>query len=171
MRLPVALAVVAAAASLAAAPAGAAAAATDSGVVQSVSPARIVLRELDGSTVTIAMAPRTRVLVNGVAAALADIRPGFVATVAHNGARPARLVRAFGRLQRLVTRGILVSVSRRTVAVRTTAGETLTVRVTARTRIRVRGLAARLADLRRGAAIEVTHTPGGEALRLAARKT
>ena len=55
-----------------------------------------MLRELDGSTASLAVGPKTRVKVNGLLATLTDIRPGFVATVVHNGAKPAQVVRAFG---------------------------------------------------------------------------
>ena len=60
---------------------------TDRGVVQSISPAEITLRELDGTVVTLPVGPATRVRVNGAPARLADVRPGFVATVLHRGSR------------------------------------------------------------------------------------
>ena len=78
----------------------------DRGVVQSVSQAQIVLRELDGSSVSLAVGPNTRVLLNGLPAQLGDIQPGFVAAVTHNGARPARVVRAFGRVAPVIDRGV-----------------------------------------------------------------
>ena len=61
---------------------------TDRGVVQRVSPERLVLRELDGSLVTITIGPRTRVRVNGLPSTIAVIRPGFVATAVHDGNAP-----------------------------------------------------------------------------------
>lgn len=141
----------------------------DRGVVQSVSPSRIVLRELDGSTVGIAVGPLTRVLLNGLPAALADIRPGFVAAVAHDGSAPARVIRAFGRMPTTVDRGVVVSVSGRIFTIRTLDGASLTFRVTARTRVRVRGLPATIAAIQPGRLVEVTHTSRGEAIRVAVR--
>ena len=141
----------------------------DRGVVQSVSPSRIVLRELDGSTVGIAVGPRTRVLLNGLPAVLSDVRPGFVAAVAHDGSAPARVIRAFGRVQTTIDRGVVVSVSGRTFTIRTLDGAPLTFQITARTRVRVRGLPATFAAIQPGRLVEVTHTPRGEAIRVAVR--
>ena len=154
--------------------AGTAAAATrapqiDRGIVQSVSPTAIVLRELDGSTAVLAVGPATRVLVNGFRATLADVEPGFVARVTHNGEAPARAVLAFGRVQLTVTRGNVAAVSARALTVRTAGGENVTFRITARTKIRVRGLPTRLAAVRPGRVVDVTHTRGGEARRIAVR--
>lgn len=141
----------------------------DRGVVQSVSTTRIVLRELDGSTVSIAVGARTLVLVNGLPATLADVQPGFVAAVAHRGSNPARLIRAFGRIQPVVDRGVVVSASLRVLVIRTPDGATLTFRVTARTRIRWRGAPATMAAVRPGRLVEVAHTRAGVAIRIAVR--
>lgn len=142
----------------------------DRGVVQSVSPTRIVLRELDGSTIAVPIGARTRVLLNGLPATIGDIRPGFVAAVAHDGSAPARVIRAFGRLQTTIDRGIVVSVSGRTFVVRPLDAEsTLTFRVTLRTRVRWRGLPATISAIRPGRFVEVTHTPRGEAIRVVVR--
>lgn len=149
----------------------AAANAIDRGVVQSAGPQRIVLRELDGSTVAIPVDPATRVRLNGRPAAIGDVLPGFVAIVQHNGSRPARVIRAFGAVQRLVDQGVVASVSGRTVVVRTGSGRLLTVHVTARTVIRLRGVPAGLAAVQRGRSVEVVHTQSGEALRLVLRRT
>jgi hypothetical protein len=140
----------------------------DRGVVQSVSPSRIVLRELDGSTVAIAVGARTRVLLNGLPATLSDIQPGFVAGVTHNGSDPARLIRAFGRIQPIVDRGVVVSASARALVIRAPDGESLTFRVTARTKIRWRGAPVTMAAVRPGRFVEVTHSQG-VAIRIAVR--
>ena len=141
----------------------------DRGIVQSVSADQIVLRELDGSTAALAVGPATRVLVNGLPATLADVEPGFVARVTHDGQAPARAVLAFGRVQLTVTRGVVTSVTALVLAVRTAGGESVTYRMTARTKIRLRGLPAPLALLRPGRVVDVTHTRGGEARRIALR--
>jgi hypothetical protein len=148
--------------------AGAASAATasltvDRGVVQSVSPAQIVLRELDGSSVALAVGPRTRVLLNGEPAQLSDIRPGFVAAVTHNGSRPARVVRAFGRVATVVDRGVVASVGTGQFVLRRLGGGRITIRLTAATRIRLNGEPATVADIRPGMLARVVHTPGGVA--------
>ena len=141
----------------------------DQGVVQTVSPGQIILRELDGSTETLVLGPQTRVLVNGFPASVADIAPGFVARIAHNGSAPARIVRAWGRLQLTVTRGVVVSRGGGVLAVRTSAGGVVSFRITVRTKVRVRGLPALVSAARPGRVVDVTHTQGLEARRIAVR--
>jgi hypothetical protein len=141
----------------------------DRGVVQSVSSSRIVLRELDGSTASFQVGARTRVLLNGRPATLADILPGFVAAVAHNGSAPARVVRAFGRTSPAIDSGVVVSVSRRVLVIRTPDGATMRFEVTARTTFLLRGLPATIAAVRPGRLVKVTHTQGGAAIRIAVR--
>ena len=169
MRLLISLAAVGSALVLAGtASAGSRGPTIDRGVVQSVSSSQIVLRELDGSIVSIAVGARTRVLLNGRPATLADIKPGFVAGVTHNGSAPAKVIRAFGRLAPTIDSGVVVSVSGRVLVIRT-AGATLRFQVTARTAIRWRGLPATVAALRPGRLVQVTHTQGGAAIRIAVR--
>jgi hypothetical protein len=141
----------------------------DRGIVQSVSPSRIVLRELDGSTVAIAVGATTQVLVNGFPATPEDIQPGFVAAVTHRGANPARVIRAVGRILPVVDRGVVQSASARTVVIRTLVGASLTLRVTPRTKIRWRGLPATVAALQPGRLVEIAHTRAGVAVRIAVR--
>jgi hypothetical protein len=135
----------------------------DRGVVQSVSQTQIVLRELDGSSVSLAVGPDTRILLNGLPAQLGDIEPGFVAAVTHNGARPARVIRAFGRAAPIVDRGVVVSASSGQLVIRRLAGGLLTVRLTATTRIRLNGGPATTSDIRPGMVARVTHTRAGVA--------
>ena len=144
----------------------------DRGIVQSVSPAQIVLRELDGSSVTLAVGSATRVLLNGSPAQLTDIRPGFVAAVAHNGPRPARVIRAFGRVAANVDRGVIASVSGREFVLRRGDGSMLTLRVTPSTRVRLNGFPATPAAIRPGRLARVTYTPDGKAklVQLAGRR-
>ena len=140
----------------------------DRGVVQSVSSGNIVLRELDGSSLTLDVAPTTRVLVNALPAAIGDVRPGFVAAVTHTGSA-ARLIRAFGQVQLLVHAGIVVSFADRLLAIRAPDGTRLEFIVDPRTRIRWRGAPATKAALRAGRWVQVTHTAGGAARRIAVR--
>src|SRR4029453_13859480 len=79
----------------AAAPVKSAKAGTRQGIVQSVLPKAIVLRELDGGTVWVLVGPSTRVFVDGKRATLHDIRRGFVATATWTAGKPARVLQAF----------------------------------------------------------------------------
>jgi hypothetical protein len=144
----------------------------DRGVVQSVSGTQIVLRELDGSSVTLTVNGTTRVLLNGSPAQLTDIRPGFVAAVAHNGARPARVIRAFGRVATNVDRGVIASVSARQFVLRRADGSLLTLRITPSTRVRLNGFPATPAAIRPGRLARVTYAPDGKAklVQLAGRR-
>ena len=143
--------------------------AIDRGVVQSVGPGQIVLRELDGSTVALTVGNGTRVRLNGLPALITDIQPGFVAAVLHNGSAPARLVRAFGRVQLATATGQVAAASATAITVRLATGQTATFRITARTVIRVRGLPAGPAAIRAGRPVTVVHTQAGEARRIAVR--
>ncbi len=140
----------------------------DRGIVQSVSPGRIVLRELDGNTASLSVGAATRVRLNGLPATLADIRPGFVAAVVHDGDAPAVLVRAFG-VRRLVDRGTIVSFAARRLTISPPTGARLTFLVTLRTRITWRGAPATRRALRPGRSAVVTHNPSGVALRIVVR--
>jgi len=141
----------------------------DRGIVQSVSASQIVLRELDGSVVSIAVDSGTQVFLNGRPAALTDIQPGFVALVAHNGQDPALTIRALGRVQPAVDSGVIVSRTGVVLKIRTADGATMSFRITVRTKIRWRGLPARVAVLKPGRYATVVHTAAGEALRVAVR--
>jgi hypothetical protein len=61
-------------------------ASTERGIVQSVTASGLVLKTLDGSTVSVAVDRRTHVLVDGRAASILAIRPGFVVVVSLRGA-------------------------------------------------------------------------------------
>jgi hypothetical protein len=67
----------------------------DRGRVQSVSPSAIVLRERDGSIVTIPVSPQTVVKVNGRPATLTQIKRRFQVTTLRIDGGAATLVRAF----------------------------------------------------------------------------
>ena len=135
----------------------------DRGVVQSVSATQIVLRELDGSPVALTVDAATRVLLNGSPAQLADVQPGFVAAVAHDGQRPARLIRAFGRVATTVDRGVIARVSGRQFVLRLPDGSLVALRITSATRVRLNGIPATGAAIRPGLVARVTHTADGRA--------
>jgi hypothetical protein len=67
----------------------------DRGRVQSVSAAAIVLRERDGSVVTVPVNPQTKVRVNGTAASLSGVRAGFRAFTFRVDGGAAKRVGAF----------------------------------------------------------------------------
>ena len=135
----------------------------DRGIVQSISASQIILRELDGSSVALVVDGTTSVLLNGSPAQLNDVRPGFVAAVGHDGARPARFVRAFGRVATSVERGVIASVSLRQFVLRRADGSLLTLRVTPSTRVRLNGLPATPTAIRPGQLARVTYTADGKA--------
>ena len=60
-------------------------------------PGRSCCARSTGASSSFAVSPTTRVRLNGARASLADIQPGFVATVVHDGGAPAMLIRAFGK--------------------------------------------------------------------------
>jgi len=124
----------------------------DRGIVQSVSSTQIVLRGLDGTTLTLAVGPRTLVLLNGQPSTLSAIQPGFAATVAHNGSRPARAVRAFGqkRAAKQIDKGVVVSVSPSLLVLRQLDGTIVSVSVNGHTQVVLDGVPASLASLKPG---------------------
>ncbi len=129
----------------------------DRGIVQSVSSGQVVLRALDGSTITITVGPRTRVFLNDSPAALSSIQPGFVAGALHDGARPALYIRAVGRTAQLVVdKGVIMSVSAGGLVLRTSAG-LVTIAVGPATAVQLNGQPATLTDLRPGYIAEVAH--------------
>lgn len=136
----------------------------DRGIVQSVSATAIVLKELDGNTITIAVGKSTRVLVNGRAASLSDIGPGFVAAVTYEEGKPARAIEAFG-----VGLPVPVSESGTVKAVSTSAivlkgrRGVVTIPVDGATRVYVNGRPASLLDVKPGFTAVVTREGDGPA--------
>ena len=63
------------------------------GVVQSVLPAAVVVRQLDGSAVNVPIDRKTRLFVNGKLARPADVKPGFVLVATWKAGRPAMILR------------------------------------------------------------------------------
>jgi len=62
----------------------------DHGIVQSVSAQSIVLKELDGETVTVPVDTSTKVYVNRRGASITDVEAGYVAFTAREAGQPAR---------------------------------------------------------------------------------
>jgi len=134
----------------------------DQGIVQSVGSTQIELRALDGSVASFAVSPSTRVRVNGLPAQLTDIRPGYVATVTHDGDRPAALIRAFGRPALIARRGIVSSLTRTSITVGTDAGP-VTIPLDRGTAFRFRGSPGFRWQARPGALVVVKYRDGGPA--------
>ena len=154
--------VAACAALAAAAPAGAANGLVERGIVQSVGPSQLVLRALDGTEVTVAVGPATRVRLNGKAAVLAEIRRGFVAEAVTAGDGPALVIRAFGRVAQGAPVGELVRIGPRGLVLRR-AGARLLIGVTRRTQAWRGSDRVALRALRPGMRIQVVRAPNGTA--------
>jgi hypothetical protein len=138
----------------------------DRGVVQSVSGDQIVLRTLDGGSLSFPVTPRTRVRVNGRPGAITDIGPGFVAEVATNDRGRAILVRAYGTstpAAQVSDRGVVTAITRTAITLTTDAG-TRTIALDGSTRFRVVGLPAGPRAVRPGVIVVVTHPQDGPAL-------
>jgi hypothetical protein len=135
----------------AAAPAKPAKAGPRKGIVQSVSPRAIVLRELDGSTIRVQVAPSTRVFVDGKRATLHDIRRGFVATVTGTAGKPARVLQAFNLSgQHAVRVGVVDALSDGVLDVTLSDGGALSIPVNAKTHVLLDGRRATLAAVKTG---------------------
>jgi hypothetical protein len=135
----------------AAAPAKRVKAGARKGIVQSVSPRAIVLRELDGSTVRVQIAPSTRVFVDGKRATLYDIRRGFVATATGPAGKPARVLQAFNLSgQHAVRVGVVDALSDGVLDVTLSDGSTLSIPVNAKTHVLLDGKRATLAAVKTG---------------------
>ena len=140
----------------------------DRGVVQSVSATQVVLRALDGRTITITVGPKTHVFLNDSPAPLSAIQPGYVAGALHDGARPAVYVRAVGRAPIVVDKGLIVSVSATSLVLRTGAG-VVTIPIGSTTSIQLNGSPVGVGDLRPGYAAEVAHRGSEPAIQIRAR--
>ncbi len=141
----------------------------DRGIVQSVSSTQVVLRALDGSTITITVGPRTRVFLNNDSAPLTAIQPGYVATALHDGNRPAVYVRAVGKTAPLVVdKGVITAVSSTSITLRTGSGVVM-ITIGPATSIQLNGRPAGLGDLRPGYSAEVAHRGSEPAQTIRAR--
>lgn len=146
-----------------AAPAVAADRVVERGIVQSVAPAGVVLRALDGTEVTVSLAAETRYRLNGRPATIADIRPGFVAEVVTGGSGAAIVVRAFGLVERPVERGVIARAAPRGLVLRHVQGDTIRIPINDRTVVWRGGVRVPLRALRRGMAVDVALTANGAA--------
>jgi hypothetical protein len=121
------------------------------GIVQSVSARAVVLRELDGTTVSVAVAPSTHVFVNGKRASVRDVKTGFVASAAWKPGNPARVLQAFDLSgPNAVSVGVVRSVATDALVVTETGGTTVSIAVNARTRVLVDGKPATLGAVKPG---------------------
>jgi hypothetical protein len=132
---------------------------TDQGVVQSVSGSTVVIRALDGSTLSVPVGPGTRVLVDGRLAAPDGIAPGDVAVVTWNG-RTTQRFEAFdlspARNERLA---VVKSVGPRRVVVSGSNGSPLTIRTNGHTRVYLDGRPATLRSVHAGFTLVLGSAP------------
>jgi hypothetical protein len=138
----------------------------DRGVVQSANAGQIVLRTLDGVSLSFQVTPFTRVRVNGRPAAITDVGPGFVAEVAADRKGRAVLVRAFGTSAAAATindRGVVTAISSTAITLATDAGPR-TIALDRSTQFRVAGIPAGPHAVRPGAIVVVTHGPDAPAV-------
>jgi hypothetical protein len=63
------------------------------GVVQSVSGSAVVVRQLDGSAVSVAIDRGTKITVNGRPGKINDVKPGFVLVTTVKAGQPAPVLR------------------------------------------------------------------------------
>jgi hypothetical protein len=131
----------------------------DRGVVQSITSTQIVLRGLDGGTLSFTIGPRTQVLLNGVASSTSAIQPGFSAAVTHTAAGRAVLIRAFGkpRAVKQIDKGVIVSVAPTLLVLRQVDGTKVSVSVGPQTSVILDDVFATLAELRPGYLAAVLH--------------
>jgi len=131
--------------------AGNAKAAVREGIVQSVSAKAIVLRELDGRTVSVPVALSTHVFVDGKRSSLRVVKAGFVASAAWKTGKPASVLQAFNLLrQNPVSVGVVDSVSPGVLVMKESGGTTVSIPVNAGTRVLLDGKPASLAAVKRG---------------------
>ena len=137
--------------------AGKAKAGAGEGIVQSVSAEAVVLRELDGSTVSVPVASSTHVFVDGKLASLRDVNAGFVASAAWKAGRSTQVLRAFDlSAPHAVRVGVVVSGSTGVLVVTGTGGTTVSIPVNAKTRVLLDGKPATLAAVKAGYTVVIT---------------
>jgi hypothetical protein len=121
------------------------------GIVRVVSANAVVLRELDGSTVTVPVNAKTRVLIDGKPGSLDNVKPGFVAAATWQAGKPAQVLRTFDPTPKHGTTAVVVkSVSANAVVLKEPDGSTVTVLVNAKTRVFVNGKPASLRNVKPG---------------------
>jgi len=137
------------------------------GVVQSAGGGSIVLRELDGSVVTVAVVPQTQIVVNKRPGSLGEIQAGFVAEVVHFGSGPAVAISAVGVVKPTRDRGVVQSIGSSSFVLSTSSGP-VTITVGPGTTIMLNGRAALLSELRPGDLAEAAHAGSSPATEIRA---
>lgn len=138
---------------------------SDQGIVQTAGADVVVLRALDGSSITISLTPATRVYLGSRPASIGDIHPGAVATVRHQDRGPGLEVRiALAPKPKLRTdRAITISATPSVLVVRLRDGTSVSMALDSAT-TRVRGPNGRpvaTADLIPGLLVDVLYDPSG----------
>ena len=128
------------------------------GIVLSVSARAVVLKELDGSTVSVPVDAKTRVLVDGQPASLRAVKPGFVVFAEWRAGNATRELQALNAADV----GVVESVSADAVVVQEARGSTVTIPVDAKTRVSVDGKPASLRDVKPGYYTVVTNVKGSK---------
>jgi hypothetical protein len=141
----------------------------DQGVVQSIAGGTVILKELDGSAVSIPVDQGTVILVDGRQGDLRNVKPGFVAIAKWKPGGTAQLLQAFN-LSPQSGEGIATVRSLRPNAVIVTAadGSTVTIHTNANTRVLIDGKQATLRGVKAGFTLVTTaattrgHKPASE---------
>jgi len=128
------------------------------GIVLSVSARAVVLKELDGSTVSVPVDAKTRVLVDGKPASLRAVKPGFVAVAKWRAGKATQELQALNATDVAVVE----SVSADAVVVQEARGSTVTIPVDAKTRVFVDGKPASLRAVKPGYYTVVTNVKGSK---------
>jgi len=124
---------------------------TDQGVVQSIAGGTVVLKELDGSAVSIPVDQGTVILVDGRQGALRAVKPGFVAIAKWKPGGTAQLLQVFN-LSPQSGEGIATvkSLLRNGVIVTAANGSTVTIHTNAKTLVLIDGKQATLRGVKTG---------------------
>jgi hypothetical protein len=131
------------------------------GIVQSVSARAVVLKELDGSTVSVPVDAKTRVLVDGKPASLRAVKPGFVVVAKWKAGKATQELQAFDLSgQNAAGVAVVESVSADAVVVKEARGSTVTIPVDAKTRVLIDGKPASLRDVKPGYYTVITNVKG-----------
>jgi hypothetical protein len=133
------------------------------GAIRSVTNDTIVLAPSNGTTVTFAVDPATRIFVEGKPAAIRRLTPGYLVVVrpaAVPSRRTAYELDAFPPAH--LSRGAIASVTTKAIVLRSPSGITTTIALTAATRIFLDGASASAAQLRSGLVAVVRTAPRRE---------
>ena len=122
------------------------------GVVQSVGANSVTLQRKKGDPVTIQVNGGTKIVVNGKAGSLSDVKVGYIAEARLAGASgTAKLLRAHeAPAPGTIVAGLVDSVGSNSITLKKKGGSTVTIGVTSNTKIIVSGKAATLADVETG---------------------